>query len=89
ADAVVHGSEPVLVEALSRAYEWMGGQGATIQGYRVGSWWRLELLASPDRKPLPVPELGEPLVRLLVDTHLDGWLDSAREDRVVAYLPAP
>lgn len=89
ADAVVHGSEPVLVEALSRAYEWMGGQGATIQGYRVGSWWRLELLASPERKPLAVPELGEPLVRLLVDTHLDGWLDSAHEDRVVAYLPAP
>ena len=89
ADAVVHGSEPVLVEALSRAYDWMGGPGATIQGYRVGSWWRLELLAAPDRRPLAVPELGEPLVRLLVDTHLEGWLDSAHEDSVVAYLPAP
>jgi hypothetical protein len=87
-DALVRAPEPVLVEALTRAYEWMGGPGAAIRGELVGKWWRLEIDASPQRRPLPIPELGEPLVRYLVDTHLDGWLDAARPDMAYIYLPA-
>jgi hypothetical protein len=37
---------------------------------------------------MPVPEMGEPLLRLIVDTHLDGWLDTARRDGADIYLPA-
>jgi len=87
-DAVVRASEPVLVEALTRTYEWMGGQGSAITGTRVGGWWRLEVLPAPGRRPLAVPELGEPLVRHIVDTLLEGWLDAGAADRAVIYLPA-
>jgi hypothetical protein len=59
-----------------------------IRGELEGHWWRLEVEASPHRRPLVIPELGEPLVRYLVDTHLDGWLDAGLPDRVVIYLPA-
>jgi len=86
-DAVVRVSEPVLVEALTRACEWMGGTGCTVTGERVGSWWRLEVIAAPVRRPLPVPEMGEPLVRHLVDGLLEGWLDASRSDRAAIYLP--
>jgi hypothetical protein len=87
-DAVVRGAEPALLEALARAYDWMGGAGSTIRGRRSGGWWRLELEASPDRVALVHPELGEPLVGYLVDAHLDGWLDNAKGGRAVIYLPA-
>jgi hypothetical protein len=87
-DAVVRGAEPALLEALARAYEWMGGPGSTIRGRRSGGWWRLELEPSPDRVPLLHPELGEPLVGYLVDVHLDGWLDNGKAGRAVIYLPA-
>ena len=87
-DALVRAPEPVLVEALTRAYEWMGGPGATIRGELTGRWWRLEIESSPGRRPLSVPELGEPLVRHLVDRQLDGWLDASLLDRAVIYLPA-
>jgi hypothetical protein len=88
-DAVVRASEPVLVDALTRAYEWMGGPGTTVTGEQVGSWWRLEVIAAPGpRVPLPVPEMGEPLVRHLVDGLLEGWLDSSTADRAAIYLPA-
>lgn len=88
ADAVVRVPEPVLTEALHRAYEWMGSAGATFSGERMGAWWRLDLHAAAGRGPLPVPELGEPLVRLLVDSHLDGWLDATGPDSASIYLPA-
>jgi hypothetical protein len=87
-DAVVRVSEPVLVEVLGRAYDWMGGEGARFSGERLGGWWRLDLHPAPNRTPLAIPELGEPLVRLLVDTHLDGWLDSSRPECPSIYLPA-
>jgi hypothetical protein len=87
-DAVVHASEPVLREALTRACEWMGGPGCTVRSERVGAWWRLDVLAAPERRPLPVPEMGEHLVRYLVDGHLEGWLDSSAVDRAAIYLPA-
>jgi hypothetical protein len=87
-DAVVRASEPVLVEALTRACEWMGGAGCTVTGDLTGRWWRLEVIAAPGRRPLPVPEMGEPLVRHLVDCLLEGWLDSAAPDRAVIYLAA-
>lgn len=87
-DALVRAPEPVLVEALSRAYDWMGGAGVAIRGELVGRWWKLAVEASPERRPLPIPELGEPLVRYLVDAHLDGWLDASEPDRALIYLPA-
>ena len=86
-DAVVRAAESVLVEALTRAYEWMGGAGTVIDGRSVDDWWRLELIASANREPLPLPEVGEPLVRLLVDTHLQGWLDASQPGRAVIFLP--
>jgi hypothetical protein len=87
-DAVVRASEPVLVDALTRVYDWMGGPGCTVTGDQVGNWWRLVVMAAPGRRPLPVPELGEPLVRHLVDGCLEGWLDSSARSQAVIYLPA-
>jgi len=86
--AVVRARESVLVDAVTRAYEWLGGPGSTINGALTGNWWRLEMVAAPGRQPRAVPELGEPLVRHLVDTVLEGWLDAAGPDRAIIYLPA-
>jgi len=88
AAAVVRVGETVLVDALTRTYEWMGGAGVKIQGERVGDWWRLSFGPSPNRQPLPIPEVGEPLVRTLVDSHLHGWLDSSDPGGPKIYLPA-
>jgi hypothetical protein len=87
-DAVVVGSEPELVEAFTRASEWLGADGLKINAEARGSWWKVSLDGSEMRRPLPVPEMGEPLLRLIVDTHLDGWLDTTRPDGVDIYLPA-
>jgi hypothetical protein len=87
-DAAVVGSEPELVEAFTRASEWLGGHGLKIAAEARGSWWKVSLQGSGPRRPLPVPEMGEPLLRLIVDTHLDGWLDTTRRDGVDIYLPA-
>lgn len=87
-DAVVRAPETVLKDALTRTCDWMGGAGCTVMGERVGAWWRLDVLAAPVRRPLPVPEMGEPLVRHLVDALLEGWLDSSAPDRATIYLPA-
>ncbi len=88
ADAVVRASEPVLVDALTRAYAWMGGPGSAITAEAAGAWWRLALTPAPSRQPLPVPELGEPLVRHLVEALLDGWLDTSHPAQIAIYLPA-
>lgn len=88
AGAVVLGSEPALVDTFTRARDWMGGEGMTVTAEPVGSWWKVSLTATGARKPLAVPEMGEPLVRLIVDIHLDGWLDTSNPDRVDIYLPA-
>jgi hypothetical protein len=37
---------------------------------------------------MAVPEMGEPLLRLIVDTHLNGWLDASQPDGADIYLPA-
>ncbi|HLQ62401.1 MAG TPA: hypothetical protein VK131_11095, partial [Candidatus Acidoferrales bacterium] len=87
-DAIVLAPEPVLVEALARLYDWMGGSGTVFRAKRDGDWWVLRVTPGPDRRALAVPELGEPLVRLLVDTHLSGFLDAADPDRPAVYLPA-
>jgi hypothetical protein len=87
ADAVVLGSEPVLVEAFTRAGDWLG-ESLTVSASPVGSWWRVRVEVTGARKALQVPEMGEPLLRLLVDTHLQGWLDAASQDRADIYLPA-
>jgi len=34
-----------------------------------------------------VPEMGEPLLRVIIDLHLDGWLDVV-PDGADIYLPA-
>lgn len=86
-EAVVRAPEPVLYEALQRAYEWMGGRGVHVTGERVDGWWKVALEQAPDPQPIAAYELGEPLVRLLVDVHCQGWLD-AREGRAVLWLPA-
>ena len=87
-DAVVLGSEPALVEAFVRAKEWLGAEGLTVAANRQGSWWRIRIDSPGPRLALSVPEMGEPLLRLIVDTHLDGWLDSSGTDGVEIFLPA-
>lgn len=87
ADAIVIGSEPVLVEAFTRTRDWLG-ESLTVTAERVGSWWKVRIAVAGGRRPSPVPELGEPLVRLIVDTHLDGWLDAGGPDGADIYLPA-
>jgi hypothetical protein len=87
-EAVVRAPEPVLFEALSRTYEWMGGRGMRLRGERLGDWWRIEASAAPDPQPLAAAELGEPLVRLLIDSHCHGWLDASEPGKAVVWLPA-
>jgi len=88
ADATVLGSEPVLVEAFTRVREWLLGESLTVTAEPHGAWWKVRVSSTGERKPLPVPELGEPLVRLIVDTQLDGWLDASPPDGADIYLPA-
>jgi hypothetical protein len=86
--AAVLGSEPALVEAFTRVQEWMSGQSLTVAAELVGSWWMVRVGASGPRRALQVPEMGEPLIRLIVETHLDGWFDASHADRADIYLPA-
>jgi hypothetical protein len=87
-EAVVCAPEPALVEVLSRTYEWMGGPGSRMRARRVGRWWCIDVEASPQRRALAVPELGEPLIRYLVDVVLGGWLSTGAANGVRIYLPA-
>jgi hypothetical protein len=95
-DAVVVGSEPVLVDAFTRAREWMGSRldndegtpRVSVAANRVGEWWRVSIESTGARRALPVPEMGEPLLRLIVDIHLDGWLDTTQPKLISIYLPA-
>ena len=87
-DAVVLGSEPVLVEAFTRIRDWLSGDSLSISAESMGSWWKVHIAVTGERRPLAVPELGEPLVRLIVDTQLEGWLDPIAWDGVDVYLPA-
>ena len=87
-EAVVLGSEPSLVEAFTRAHDWMGGQTLTVAAELLGSWWKVRVRATGPRRQLAVPEMGEPLIRLIVETHLDGWFDASHADRADFYLPA-
>lgn len=88
-DAIVWAPEPGLVDALARLAEWLGGDDVRFLAEEAGAWWRLGVSGGP--QPLAVPELGEPLIRILVDTHLGGWLDTGSpqaEGPVAIYLPA-
>jgi hypothetical protein len=87
-DAVVLASEPAMVEAFTRVREWLMGDSLSVSAEGMGSWWRVSVTANGERRPLVVPELGEPLVRLIVDTQLNGWLDASRPDGADIYLPA-
>lgn len=86
-EAAVVGSEPVLVEAFTRARDWLG-DSLSIAAAPVGSWWKVHVAVTGDRHQPSVPELGEPLLRLIVDTQLDGWLDTSPPDGIDIYLPA-
>ncbi len=87
-DAAVMGSEPALVEAFNRIRDWLVADSLAVAAERRGAWWRIRISATGERGQLTVPELGEPLVRLIVDTQLDGWLDVSPPDGVDIYLPA-
>jgi hypothetical protein len=87
ADAVVLACEPVLIEALSRTYEWMGGEGCLFTAQVMPGWVKMTVTPGPGRGPLSVPELGEPLVRFLVDTHLEGWVDVHSQESIAIFLP--
>lgn len=87
-EATVIGSEPALVEAFTRLREWLGADGLTVEANRTGAWWKVTAKAGGARPALSVPEMGEPLIRMLVDTHLDGWLDANRPGCADIYLPA-
>src|SRR6202165_1785621 len=52
--AVVLGSEPALVEAFTRAQDWMGDQRLTVAAELVGSWWRVCVGANGPRRTLSV-----------------------------------
>jgi len=88
AEAMVLGSEPVLVDAFTRALEWMGSTDSALSATLTGGWWRVSIETKGTPQILSVPEMGEPLLRLIVDTHLDGWLDTADRARIHLYLPA-
>jgi hypothetical protein len=59
-----------------------------VSAQPVGAWWKVHIAVSGQRTPLAVPEMGEPLVRLIVDTHLEGWLDVSASNAADIYLPA-
>lgn len=88
AEASVLGSEPALVEAFTRAQDWMGGQSLIVEAELMGSWWKVSITATGPRQVLAVPEMGEPLIRLIVESYLDGWFDASQPDRADIYLPA-
>ena len=75
-------------EAFTRLRDWLMGDSLSVAAEAMGGWWKVQVTAAGERKPLPVPELGEPLVRLIVDTQLDGWLDASRADGADVYLSA-
>lgn len=87
-EAVIVGSEPLLVEAFTRVRDWLNGGTIKLSAAPAGAWWRVHFGVAGERKQLPVPEMGEPLVRLIVDTQLDGWLDAGTPNVVDLYLPA-
>ena len=87
-DATVIGSEAALMEAFVRVREWIGGDDLRVGAQPVGAWWRVSVRGNGPQGRLSVPEMGEPLIRLLVDTHLDGWLDASELGAPDIYLPA-
>ena len=86
-EAVVVGSEPALVEAFTRVRDWLG-DSLSVAAEGAGSWWKIHIAVTGERRQPSVPELGEPLLRLIVDTQLDGWLDASPPDGIDIYLPA-
>ncbi len=87
-DAVVVGSEPLLVEAFTRVRDWLVADSLVVAAEPAGSWWKVRVAVNGERRQPAVPELGEPLVRLIVDTQLNGWLDTSEPDHADIYLPA-
>src|SRR4029077_20852791 len=55
ADAVVVGSEPVLVEAFARVRACLG-DSLSVSAEPVGSWWKVRICVSGERRHPAVPE---------------------------------
>src|SRR2546423_3485737 len=73
-DAVVLGSEPALVEAFSRAKDWLGGGGLWGGGGTVGAWVGGRIgAAGPPRAPARAG-MGGALPRLFGGTPLARWV---------------
>lgn len=87
-DASVVGSEPTLKDAFTRVRDWIGVDDIRVAAEPLGAWWKVSVRGEGSRQQLSVPEMGEPLVRLLVDSHLDGWLDAHDGSAPDIYLPA-
>jgi hypothetical protein len=85
-DAIVFAPERVLVDAIARSRDWMGGSAARVDAERAQEWWRLDISGS--RRQLEVAEVGEPLLRHLVEVQAGGWLDASDTRRLAIYLPA-
>jgi hypothetical protein len=76
------------MDAFTRVRDWLGAEEMTVDAEAVGEWWKVSVRGEGSRHQLSVPEMGEPLVRLLVDTRLDGWLDARDARAPEIYLPA-
>src|SRR5437868_14193332 len=50
-EAEMFGSEPDLVEALTRIREWKSGDSLHVAAEPVGSWWKLSFATSGEGKP--------------------------------------
>src|SRR5438105_1742008 len=58
ADATVLGSEPLMVEAFTRLRDWLMGDSLNVAAEAMGGWWKVQVTAAGERKPLPVPRAG-------------------------------
>lgn len=85
-EAIVRAPEPLLADVLNRLAEWTGSSSREVTAVPVSHWWRVAVRGH--RAHLEMPELGEPLLRHLVDMQLQGWLDVSREDETAVFLPS-
>src|ERR1700682_190272 len=58
ANAVVLGSEPALVEAFTRAQDWLGPDGLSIAAEPLGSWGGGRIGAGLPPRAVPRPRVG-------------------------------
>ncbi len=88
AGAIAIAPEADLKSLLGRLPGWLGG-GLRFRLESVPGWCVLDVSAAEPAPPDEVPELGEPLVRLIVEEGLGGGLEVPGPGRAVLRLPAP